>query len=319
MKSFIFSVIALLITTSTLFAGISEHKWYHVQSKHSERFMDVKDNYHGNNGKIIQNHPDFHDFAQKWQFKPCGGNYFFIKNKKSGKFLEAMKHGNQYDGWVYQFQFDGTDSQKWKLISLGHGYYFIKNKRTGKYLHIKNCERGKAYLVQKHGENGSCSKWKLRECEDFDHEEEHFMPDVRQWYDFRCKVNGKFMEVFDRSTHNNARIIQHTSNFNSSSQEWKFKSSGNGYFFIKNEKSGKFLEAMKHGNQYDGWVYQFQFDGTDSQKWKLIPCGNGFYFIKNKRTGKYLTTEHCSSSAGYLVQKHRTGQDCQKWKVKIIE
>ena len=319
MKSFIFSLIALFITTSTLFASISEHKWYHVQSKYSERFMDVKDNYHGNNGKIIQNHPDFHDFYQKWKFKACGGNYFFIKNKRSGKYLEAMKYGNQYDGYVYQYEYDGTDSQKWKLISCGNGYYFIKNKRTGKYLHIKNCESGNAYLVQKHGESGSCSKWKLRECEEYDNEEEEeFNPYYHKYYTFECKVSGKFMDVKDNYTGNNGKIIHYAPDY-THSQKWKFQECGGGYFFIKNKRSGKYLEAMKHGNDYNGYVYQYHYDGTDSQKWKLISCGNGYYFIKNKRTGKYLTTKDCSSSAGYLVQKHKNNQHCQKWRVKVCE
>ena len=325
MKSFLFSVIAIFIATSSLFANLSEFYYYQIKNTTFNKQLTVGNREsnapigYGDNQLISQYKPTNEDL-QKWEFFATDDGYFFIKNKRTKKFLEAMKHGNQYDGHVYQYELDETNSQKWKLIPAGHGHFLIKNKRTGRFLQSRRCSSGDKLIVQARYNGAPCQKWKLVECErnEFNFNTYNYFPNEFQYYSIKTSFKDNAMDVENNSTHNNGKIISHTPDY-TSSQKWKFKAIGGGYFLIKNKRSGKYLDAMKHGTHYDGHVYQYRYDGTDSQKWKLVFSYGGF-FIKNKRTAKYIRVEDCSNNAsaqiGYLVQTD-IDNSCSIWKIRL--
>ena len=320
MKSFIFSVIAIFIAASSLFANVSEYYYYHIKNTAFNKQLTVGNREsnapidHGNNQPISQYSPTNEDL-QKWEFIATKDGYFFIKNKQTNKYLEAMKNGNRYDGHVYQYEFDGTNSQKWKLIFTGHGYFLIKNKRTGKFLQSRRCSSGNKLIVQARYNGAFCQKWKLVKCEarEFIETDFHY-PNEFQYYTIKTNSRGNLMDIEHNSTSNNGKAISHAPDY-TSSQKWKFKATGDGYFFIKNKRSGKYLDAMKNGNQYDGNVYQYRYDGTDSQKWELVPFSfdGGFCDLKNKRTGKSLRINSCRFELGYLTQTDKN--ECVAWKI----
>ncbi len=73
-------------------------------------------------------------------------------------------------------------------------------------------------------------------------------------------------------------------------QKWQFIRASDGYWFIKNDNSGKVLD-FENGNDKPGSsVYQYTPNFSVAQQFKLIAAGDGSYYIVSNG-GNYVTCE----------------------------
>ncbi|MBQ9061346.1 MAG: RICIN domain-containing protein [Eubacterium sp.] len=88
------------------------------------------------------------------------------------------------------------------------------------------------------------------------------------------------------------------------SQRWRLESTGEaGYYFIKNEQSGKYLETDGTGNNDD--IQQNTKDGTDKQKWNMIAASDGtVQFAPKAAPGKRIDIKNGVFVNGTNVQCH---------------
>jgi hypothetical protein len=84
---------------------------------------------------------------------------------------------------------------------------------------------------------------------------------------------GYALDVRGGSASDEATVQLYRKNY-SGAQQWIFEKSGEeGYYFLKNKNSGKYLETDGSTNGSD--IQQNSKDGSDKQKWKLIAEADG--------------------------------------------
>lgn len=75
-------------------------------------------------------------------------------------------------------------------------------------------------------------------------------------------------------------------------QRFKFIYNEEGYYTIKNIKSGKLLDVVGSGVESGTLIDQWEYNGgNDNQKWIVKDAGGGYYYIISKINGLYLSVK----------------------------
>jgi hypothetical protein len=130
---------------------------------------------------------------------------------------------------------------------------------------------------------------------------------------------NEVIDVKDTSLLNAASIVQNP-NGNTTNQQWKFISLGNGIYNIVNVNSGKYLEVYNQSTADGGIIDQYTGNGGTNQKWKLQDAGMGYYYIVNVNSGKVFDVTGYSKSNGAAIdQWTNNGGANQKWRLEKSE
>ena len=99
------------------------------------------------------------------------------------------------------------------------------------------------------------------------------------------------LDIKGSSNASEASVVLHKKDYDNS-QRWKLESTGEtGYYFIKNEQSGKYLESDGTGNNDD--IQQNTKDGSDKQKWNMIAAADGtVQFAPKAAPGKRIDVKN---------------------------
>ncbi|PSL52145.1 glucose/arabinose dehydrogenase [Saccharothrix carnea] len=125
--------------------------------------------------------------------------------------------------------------------------------------------------------------------------------------------SGKVLDVYGRSTANNARISQYTRN-DGAWQQWQFVDSGGGYYRIKSRHSNKVLSFPSTANG-TGLVQTTDADLT-GQQFRLADSAGGSVRLLNRASGKAVDVLNSSTADGArVVQLPDTGGANQQWQL----
>ena len=140
--------------------------------------------------------------------------------------------------------------------------------------------------------------------------------DPNKCYKIVNKATGKVLDVYQGSNNDYAKIVQWTY-AGYANQKWRVIDAGGGFFQLRANNSGKYLDLKGSGN--DCWddvqTEQFGFDGSGSQTWKLNKQSDGSYKIVNKTCSNgSLKVWGCSNNEGAsVVICSDNGSNCFKW------
>lgn len=123
-------------------------------------------------------------------------DYFMVKNRNSGKFLEIYQNSTADGAVAKQWGDTGYPGQLWAFVPVGNGYYYIVNKNSGKYLDIASSSTADgAQAVQWTSSGSNSQQWSLT-------------PTSNGYYKIINRNSGKLLEVYQNSTADGANIVQ---------------------------------------------------------------------------------------------------------------
>lgn len=120
------------------------------------------------------------------------------------------------------------------------------------------------------------------------------------------------MGVEDESNDKGAKIQLQAAK-ESDSQIFKIESQSDGWLYVQNLKSGKYLDVKGGDNIVGTVLQQYSKNSTAAQKFKLYDAGNGQYYLKSKLS---LIVENTQQEDGDIyIDQASCGTD-QKWVIK---
>ena len=120
--------------------------------------------------------------------------------------------------------------------------------------------------------------------------------DINNWN----KENGGNLELYHRN--------------NTTNQRFYFKYLNNGFYSIRAQHSGKYIQKQGDGTSTNANVHQW--DGCDSfnAQWKLIPADDGYYYLE-ARNGGYLDNYNASvTPANNIRVFDYNGSRAESWR-----
>jgi 1-phosphatidylinositol phosphodiesterase len=170
-------------------------------------------------------------------------------------------------------------------------YFMIVNKNSGKCLDLigGNSSNGAAINQWTFDANGPNQRWSLEPTENSDH------------FHLSSWVSGKCACIDMDSTAPGAVLHAFDYTGNNPGQQFDLVDAGNGYYKIRNTKSGLILEVAGSSTADNATVQQNTDSSAANQLWRLQPWGD--YFAKAS-TGKYVCVANSGSSNGNLVVQY---------------
>ncbi len=110
-------------------------------------------------------------------------------------------------------------------------------------------------------------------------------------------INNKYL-----STREGSNNITQRQGDDTDYQKWKLEPASNGYYFIKNIATGKYIHSpndITNGLS----IQQRDFDGSNRQQWEIIVVGNCTFSITSKHTGTCLDLIDGSIEEGTRIQQ----------------
>ncbi|PZF91999.1 RICIN domain-containing protein [Micromonospora endophytica] len=138
--------------------------------------------------------------------------------------------------------------------------------------------------------------------------------DPNATYVFVNRHSGKAMDVWNRSTADNAPINQYSRN-DGTNQQWRFVDAGGGYYQIRSVFSGKVLELP---NATDGaqLVQNAAASGNTRQHFRLADSDSGHVRFVNRHSNKALDVWGWSTADGGMISQFQDQNGVnQQWQL----
>lgn len=170
-------------------------------------------------------------------------------------------------------------------------HFMIVNRNSGKAIDLisGNTANGAHVNQWTYDYNGPNQRWALAPTENAD----HFR--IVSW------VSGKCACIEGDSTATGAKLHAWDYVGNNPGQQFDLVDAGNGYFRIRNVKSGLVLEVVNAGAANNDRIQQNTDNGSINQQWRLQPWGD--YFIRAS-TGKYICIKGSGNSNGNRIVQY---------------
>lgn len=117
------------------------------------------------------------------------------------------------------------------------------------------------------GRNGNMENVQLWKWDDVDQQRFRVKYEGNGYYSIVAVHSNKSLDGEDRGAYSN--VYQYEQN-NTDMQRWVLEPAGGNYYYIKNKRTGLYLDACdgKSDNGTNVWFYEG--NGTDAQKWKFV-------------------------------------------------
>lgn len=190
---------------------------------------------------------------------------------------------------------DFADTSKCSLIyntnapaarAVAHpAYFMIVNRNTGKAMDMisGNSNNGAPINQWTYDYNGPNQRWAFAPTENSDHFH------ITSW------VSGKCACIDMDSTNPGAILHSYDYTGNNPGQQFDLVDAGNGYFKLRNVKSGLVLEVANAGTADNTPIQQNTDNGSINQQWRLQPWGD--YFIRASM-GRYVCVRDRGNTDG---------------------
>ncbi|WP_075091039.1 phosphatidylinositol-specific phospholipase C domain-containing protein [Haloferula sp. BvORR071] len=185
-------------------------------------------------------------------------------------------------------------------------YFMLVNRNSGKCLDLISGNTGNGAQVNQwtYDYNGPNQRWVLAPTENSD----HFR--ISSW------VSGKCACIEMDSTAVGAKLHSFDYTGNNPGQQFDLIDAGNGYYKIRNVKSGLILQITGAGTANNDRVEQASDSGAINQQWRLQPWGG--YFAR-AATGKYICVENMGSTNGSpIIQYSWENNPWFKWRFESV-
>lgn len=284
---------------------------YHICSAiNNDMVLDIS-------GGSISNHANLQLYryngsdAQKFMVTYRGNGYYVLTSYKSGKVLDVENRGGHSLANVQQFEQNGDIAQKWLIRSAGNGYYYIVSAITGNYLDVYAGKASNGNNIDTYAPNGSAAqKFKLNPAGG------GVIRDAN--YEIQTATDPNIVvDIKDGSTAAgaNARIFYANG---TTAQKYAIASTGDGYYIIRNVKSGNVLDVAGASTANGANVQQYSYNGTLAQKWVVRNNGDGTYSFVNAGNGKCLDITSGRIVSGANLQQYTdNGSLAQKFRLKM--
>jgi hypothetical protein len=151
-----------------------------------------------------------------------------------------------------------------------NGRYILVNRNSGKVMEVADSSLSDgANVDQNTYTNGLNQQWDIIP----------FTPagGDMSYYDITAAHSGMAADLNNFSYANGANIQQWT-NYPGLNQQWFFQYVSNGWFYVRNRWSGKYLDVYGSSTANGGNIDQWSGNGGLNQQWRLIPAGNPVTF-----------------------------------------
>lgn len=171
-------------------------------------------------------------------------------------------------------------------------FFMIVNKYSGKALDLIGGDTGNGARINQwsYDYNGPNQRWSLAPTENADHFK------IVSWVSSKCAC------IDLDSTSPGAQLHAWDYTGNNPGQQFDLIDAGNGWFKIKNVKSGLILEVLNSSTSNDAKVQQNTDIGAANQLWRLQPWGDYFF---RADSGKYICVDAMGSQNGALIVQYQ--------------
>lgn len=150
---------------------------------------------------------------------------------------------------------------------------------------------------------------------------EDVQPVINGKYILVNRNSGKVIEVPGGSTTSGTYLRQNTSIPGATYQQWNItpvdsRIGGDfSYFFIKAAHSGKAVDVYNWSFNDNGYIDAWDSSNATIQQWYLEYAEDGYFFIRSRYNNKCLDVLNSSLTANYIVQKEKTSNYSQQWRL----
>jgi pectate lyase len=143
-------------------------------------------------------------------------------------------------------------------------------------------------------------------------------PATDTWFVLVNRHSGKALDDFELSLADGGDVVQWSRN-DGAWQQWRFVSSGGGFYRLINRHSGKALDVFGWSLADGGDVVQWADLNGANQQWRIDDAGDGYVTPVNRHSGKALEVFGWSTAdGGDAVQWAPTGGANQQWRLVPI-
>ncbi len=170
-------------------------------------------------------------------------------------------------------------------LPANQAYFMLIGQNSGKALDLisGNTANGAVINQWSYDTHGPNQRWALVPAPGTTHFE------IISW------VSGKAMSVSNNSTTGGAQIWAWQYN-NDPSQQWDLVDMGNGWYNIRNVRSGLVLDIQNFSMADNGMLQQYTATGGSNQKFRLQPWGD--YYIRSVTSNRYVCVQNSGNSNG---------------------
>jgi hypothetical protein len=141
-----------------------------------------------------------------------------------------------------------------------------------------------------------------------------------QEYVVLASHTGKTISLAQNEMNNGINIVQ-WDYLASTSQQWSLSFSNEGYYYISNKYSSKYMDVEATSTEVGGNIHQWELSEANNQKWIITKLADGNYGIKSVHSGLALEVDGDPNSAnGTNIQQQEWKEwGRQKWKFQLPE
>ncbi len=202
--------------------------------------------------------------------------WYYIKNSASGKYLQVTDNNGTAGANVEAGTGTGVAGQKWYVTNLGNGYVTIKNGLGSFNLDVAGgATADNTNMIIYNSYGGDAQQFKIASTS------------KSSQYAILTKVSSDKSCVHLRQ-YDNTNVVENAY-WEGSNQIWQFEkiqtvasgSVSDGWYYIKNSASGKYLQVTNNNGTAGANVEAGTGTGVAGQKWYVTNLGNGYVTIKN--------------------------------------
>ena len=256
---------------------------YFLTSKDVSKVMGLQNGSSASGASLKLNDANNPD-GQLFEITASDKGYYKIRNVKSGLYLD-VGNGRYADGTdIYQWPDVKRKRQDWGFHKNANGTYVIYSAMNGRVIDI---EKG----VMKNGTNLRCYRPNATAAQNWQLVPVNIKPipedDGNVYKIVSCKNTKYCLDIAGGSREKGANLHLYLDN-NTLAQRFELVLLNDGYYTIKNKKSGLVLDVAGGSVSAKANVRQWRSNGSDAQKWRLIMRSDRSVIIVNKKSGMVL-------------------------------
>jgi hypothetical protein len=251
--------------------------------------------------------------AQKFTLlQNSDGTYQFL-NEKCDRSVDVANGSMDNGAAVQIYECNYSDAQKWVLISHEDGSCSIQNAASGKVIDVPDANASQGQCLQMYDYNGTpaqCFYFKETQADEHVYNGD---------YEILSSMNdgASAVDVSGGSLDDGANVQLWESN-GSGAQSFTFTYSGDGYYRIINDRSGKALSLGDGIYTSITNVWQRSYGGWLEDLWAVVSNGDGTFTLVNKSCGVLDASGGLTDNGTNIQAYESNGSPAQKWILKRV-
>ncbi len=265
------------------------------------------------NGANVQLYSRNGTGAQQWNitYNDKTDDYSII-NVASGLVLDVANASEETGANTQIWEYNGTCAQRWKITRTEKDIIRILSSCSQKPIEVKDGKTVNGANVELQTKtNNTTQQWLLNPVEKI--EDGIYVVSSTLNQNRAIDISGGVNSA------RNGTNIQLWSKNNTAAQRWQIKRDKNGYYYVRNLQSGKYID-VDGANDRDGTNIQ-AWSGNDScaQKWRILKTKDGFYTFISSCSLKVLDLHTANTGLGTNIQLYDANNTkAQRWGLELV-